>query len=68
MPPAPDPTAWHDGNGGAPPLPSGRGRVGASRPGEGCDASGEVASLTPTLSRTGEGARRATRARSNGMA
>ncbi|KAB1080384.1 hypothetical protein F6X53_06715 [Methylobacterium soli] len=51
----------------APPLPSGRGRVGASRPGEGCGLSGQRAPLTPArfsgkLSRTGEGARRATRA------
>jgi hypothetical protein len=45
----------------APPLPSGRGRVGASRPGEGCDFSGQRAPLTPTLSRTGEGARCAAR-------
>ncbi|WP_236960880.1 Y-family DNA polymerase [Methylobacterium durans] len=43
------------------PLPFGRGRVRASAPGEGCDLSGEVAPLTPTLSRTGEGARRAVR-------
>ncbi|KAB1074351.1 hypothetical protein F6X51_08235 [Methylobacterium planeticum] len=34
----------------------------ARAPGEGCDPSGQGASLTPTLSRTGEGARRAARA------
>ncbi|KAB1070711.1 hypothetical protein F6X53_29845 [Methylobacterium soli] len=45
----------------ASPLPSGRGRVGASRPGEGCDLSGGGCPLTPTLSRTGEGVRRALR-------
>ncbi|MEE7489078.1 hypothetical protein MOTC310_00700 [Methylobacterium oryzae] len=30
--------------------------------GEGCDLSGQFSTLTPTLSRTGEGARRVTRA------
>ncbi|KAB1075765.1 hypothetical protein F6X51_03660 [Methylobacterium planeticum] len=49
----------------APPLPSGRGRIRDSGTGEGCGLSGGVASLTPTLSRTGEGARRASRAGSD---
>ncbi|KAB1075589.1 hypothetical protein F6X51_02595 [Methylobacterium planeticum] len=49
-----------------PPLPSGRGRIRDSGTGEGCDLSGERAPRTPTLSRTGEGARRATRASTRG--
>ncbi|KAB1073922.1 hypothetical protein F6X51_09310 [Methylobacterium planeticum] len=47
-------------DGGAPSSPVREWSNPRQRNGEGCDASGEVGSLIPTLSRPGEGARRAT--------
>ncbi|GLS63098.1 hypothetical protein GCM10007888_14790 [Methylobacterium oxalidis] len=53
----PDARRGRHAAGRRPPLPFGRGRVRAGAPGEGCDLSGNLAPLTLSLSRTGEGTR-----------